>query len=214
MPGTPGGPQSPTGSGPGQPSGSDQETGGDGDDGEGTGFPDDTADAGSESGSGSGSGAGGDDEPSFDEPTFEESATASTSRSRPVLDQRTLEELEEMLERELGTFDGTVMQEQRGLEDRAGGAESDGSGSRPSVVFSPFPGGQAGSEGGTGQSSIPDVRATTTGAASDDSNVPPPHPDDDIVARQLREAAIAESDPTVKERLWAEYYRYTGRSAP
>ena len=32
--------------------------------------------------------------------------------------------------------------------------------------------------------------------------------DDDIIARQLREAALQESDPELKEKLWAEYQRY------
>ena len=32
--------------------------------------------------------------------------------------------------------------------------------------------------------------------------------DDDIVARQLREAAMAEEDPELREKLWDEYRRY------
>ncbi|MDH5737778.1 MAG: hypothetical protein OEZ23_05675, partial [Gammaproteobacteria bacterium] len=32
--------------------------------------------------------------------------------------------------------------------------------------------------------------------------------DDDIVARQLREAAVAETDPELKAKLWEEYHRY------
>jgi hypothetical protein len=32
--------------------------------------------------------------------------------------------------------------------------------------------------------------------------------DDDIVARQLREAAMAEEDPAIREKLWEEYRRY------
>lgn len=32
--------------------------------------------------------------------------------------------------------------------------------------------------------------------------------DDDIIARQLREAALQESDPELKEKIWAEYQRY------
>lgn len=32
--------------------------------------------------------------------------------------------------------------------------------------------------------------------------------DDDIVARQLREAAMAETDPALREKLWDEYKRY------
>ena len=33
---------------------------------------------------------------------------------------------------------------------------------------------------------------------------------DDIVARQLREAAVAEDDPVLRERLWEEYRKYKG----
>jgi len=36
--------------------------------------------------------------------------------------------------------------------------------------------------------------------------------DDDIVARQLREAAMAEKDPELRERLWDEYRRYKSSS--
>jgi hypothetical protein len=34
--------------------------------------------------------------------------------------------------------------------------------------------------------------------------------DDDIIARQLREAAINEPDPELREKLWEEYRRYKG----
>lgn len=36
--------------------------------------------------------------------------------------------------------------------------------------------------------------------------------DDDVVARQIREAAMREPDPELRERLWDEYRRYTGLS--
>ena len=32
--------------------------------------------------------------------------------------------------------------------------------------------------------------------------------DDDIVARQLREAAMKEEDPELREKLWDEYRKY------
>jgi hypothetical protein len=32
--------------------------------------------------------------------------------------------------------------------------------------------------------------------------------DDDVVARQLREAAMAETDPELREKLWQEYRLY------
>ena len=41
--------------------------------------------------------------------------------------------------------------------------------------------------------------------------LPPDRPDardDDVVARQLREAAMAEKDPELRESLWEEYRRY------
>jgi hypothetical protein len=31
---------------------------------------------------------------------------------------------------------------------------------------------------------------------------------EDIVAKQLREAALAEDDPVLRERLWEEYRKY------
>jgi hypothetical protein len=34
--------------------------------------------------------------------------------------------------------------------------------------------------------------------------------DDDIIARQLREAALAENDPVLRDRLWEEYRKYSG----
>lgn len=34
--------------------------------------------------------------------------------------------------------------------------------------------------------------------------------DDDIVARQIREAAVKEEDPGLREKLWAEYRTYKG----
>jgi hypothetical protein len=39
------------------------------------------------------------------------------------------------------------------------------------------------------------------------SGIPDGH-DDDIVARQLREAAMKEIDPELREKLWQEYKRY------
>jgi hypothetical protein len=35
---------------------------------------------------------------------------------------------------------------------------------------------------------------------------------DDVVARQLREAAMREPDPELREKLWDEYRKYTGLS--
>ena len=50
---------------------------------------------------------------------------------------------------------------------------------------------------------------------TEDATVPPPADvgdghDDDVVARQIREAAMKEEDPALREKLWEEYRRYKG----
>ena len=37
---------------------------------------------------------------------------------------------------------------------------------------------------------------------------------DDVVARQIREAAMREDDPVVRDKLWEEYRRYKGIEVP
>jgi hypothetical protein len=49
------------------------------------------------------------------------------------------------------------------------------------------------------------------GGGSGPNTVPADIPDgrdDDIVARQLREAAMQEQDPELREKLWEEYRNY------
>ena len=62
--------------------------------------------------------------------------------------------------------------------------------------------------GGGGASSMP----------RDTAKYPPPGDipssnDDDVVARQLREAALREPYPAVREKLWDEYRKYKGVSS-
>lgn len=48
-------------------------------------------------------------------------------------------------------------------------------------------------------------------APSDNGNVPddiPPSANDDIIAQQLRQAALDETDPATRAKLWNEYRRY------
>ena len=54
---------------------------------------------------------------------------------------------------------------------------------------------------------------------TDGAKYPPPTDipngnDDDVVARQLREAAMREPDPAIREKLWAEYRKYKGIAEP
>ena len=82
--------------------------------------------------------------------------------------------------------------EQGGSEggDRATGGSRDG-------------GGEGGGQGGGGE-----IQGAPSGQ---DPRVPPDvgdGRDDDIVARQIREAAMKEEDPELREKLWDEYREY------
>jgi hypothetical protein len=65
-------------------------------------------------------------------------------------------------------------------------------------------------------------RGTTGGRGAppiDGAKYPPPPDipngnDDDVVARQLREAAMREPDPAIREKLWTEYRKYKGIAEP
>ena len=63
------------------------------------------------------------------------------------------------------------------------------------------------------------MTAPVEGGPATDDAIPVPRDvgdgkDDDVVARQLREAAMKEKDPVLREKLWQEYREYkkgTGR---
>jgi hypothetical protein len=52
-----------------------------------------------------------------------------------------------------------------------------------------------------------ETRQQAAGPAPIPEDIPSPQ-GDDIVAKQLREAAAAEQDPALREKLWDEYKRY------
>lgn len=63
-------------------------------------------------------------------------------------------------------------------------------------------GGRSGGGGGYGGGAMGGNGPTTAPADIPDGS------DDDIVARQLREAAMKETDPELREKLWQEYRNY------
>ncbi len=70
-------------------------------------------------------------------------------------------------------------------------------------------------ESGASPSSVLTSSQPQTPGAPPTETFPPPDDipsgrDDDVVARQLREAAMAEPDPELREALWQEYRNYTG----
>jgi hypothetical protein len=119
------------------------------------------------------------------------------------------------LEQSIGGFDEVLMEEQQeissvGRNTEGFGGEMEGDGGI--------------SLGEQGMSTGGIVVANTTGISAsspvDDlsqeeirARTPEDIPitaDDDIIARQLREAALAEDDPELRERLWEEYRKYRG----
>jgi hypothetical protein len=94
-----------------------------------------------------------------------------------------------------------------------GEGEGEGGGGYPSggVSGGGSPGEMPSDEAGGG---VP-ARAGGGGGAAE---IPPGVPDgsdDDIVARQLRELAMKEKDPALREKLWQEYIAYkTGTGGP
>lgn len=124
--------------------------------------------------------------------------------------------LDEALRRGYETFDGFILSERERAQN-----ESNAAGSAQ-------PGGDAGGGGSAqAQPQILTEAGTPSGAVvSQPSASSPPPPsqtfpppedipsgrDDDVVARQLREAAMSEPDPELREALWDEYRNYTGIS--
>jgi hypothetical protein len=126
----------------------------------------------------------------------------------------------------LQEIDGGIMAERSEIKTRAGGVPGDGSEQRAGGAM----------QGNTGSSRV--EGGTTGSAAGNPSDMPggmpdgipnvskaprAPHKgagipndvadarDDDIISRQLREAAMQEEDPEIREKLWADYRRYKGR---
>lgn len=129
------------------------------------------------------------------------------------------------LDKALESFDGEIMSEREVIMARS----NENAGKSGSSI--PMPG-SAGSSGGEtgGSEGVPgaeqggsDTPGGPIGMPRASSSPPPPvasagdipddipdAKDDDIIARQLREAAMNETDPELKEKLWDEYRRYKG----
>lgn len=134
--------------------------------------------------------------------------------------------LDAQLERGTGEFDAMILEEQaeqrRAAREQAarqspsggatsaseeGGAEEGGMADAGEYsTGGSMPGGGVG--GGIGGGGVPQNTAKYPPPA----NVPSGS-DDDVVARQLREAAMREPDPAVREKLWDEYRKYKGVSS-
>lgn len=141
-------------------------------------------------------------------------------------------ELERVLAEAMGDFDGRILDERAviiaqrgnqpgsvdGPDSAQGGGEGEGRGAsgtgrdqagRRPAPAPPPPGspqtGTASSGGSVGGGAAPTQTAEADVPIPDDVG---DGANDDVVARQLREAAMNETDPELREKLWDEYRRY------
>lgn len=131
-------------------------------------------------------------------------------------DQERAERLGRVLDESLGDFDDVLLEEQQEVASVGRNTEGfGGSGGSGGVNL----GEQAGDGSGSSVAVVNDAmapRESPTAGMSDQEvreRTPEDVPmvaDDDIIARQLREAALAEEDPELRERLWEEYRKYKG----
>jgi hypothetical protein len=127
------------------------------------------------------------------------------------------------LEKSLTEFDGMLLREQQVLEEKraeaeaAGGSAGGTSGASGGGKAFPAEGAPSQAEAGTDRSGGGGAGASQPEGEEEPldeemaSRVPSDvgdGSDDDIVARQLREAAMKEEDPELREKLWDEYRRY------
>jgi len=123
-------------------------------------------------------------------------------------------------------FDGMILGERERVQAQADEAGSDvmsgtgsgsGNGEAPGQSGGPLiiASGPQGSTGGGIIVPTADGRQGDFGNPQNEAQYPVPDDipsanNDDVVARQLREAAMSEPDPELREKLWDEYRAYTG----
>lgn len=144
-------------------------------------------------------------------------STNGAAGSGPLTPAEQVAILDARLEQRTGEFDAMILGEQNQQRSQTrsatpppqtqplpeGGEGSAGSGEYGKGMTNS--GAQGGGIGGAGGGSVPQNTA----------KYPPPDDipsgnDDDVVARQLREAAMREPDPAIREKLWEEYRKYKG----
>ena len=189
--------------------------GGMGQDGECIGGGASSSDSDSPSESSGGAGAGGGSSEG------EESAVQGTGGAGEVAEfptessEERAERLGKELDKSIGGFDEVLMEEQgqvssvgRNTEGFGDGVEGDGGISLGQQSGRSSGGITVANNGALPESPIGDMTDEQIRERTPEDI--PVMVDDDIIARQLREAALSEEDPALRERLWEEYRKYSG----
>ncbi len=142
-------------------------------------------------------------------------------------DAESAEDLGKELDKSLGEFDESLGEEQREIAsttrdtegyDTGSGGNRGGSISLGEQAAGAMAGGSGGGGGsGSGSDAAGAVDRSDPLGGLDAQEVARRTPDDieaiiddDIVAKQLREVALSEEDPELRERYWEEYRKYKG----
>ena len=141
-------------------------------------------------------------------------------------DPEAAEQLGKELDKSLGDFDEAMGEEQREISSASRNTEGfdTGSGGNQGGTISlgeQAAGAMGGGSGGGGGTAGQDAASGEVGGGPldglDAQEIAKRTPDDieaviddDIVAKQLREAALATDDPELRERYWEEYRKYKG----
>ena len=124
--------------------------------------------------------------------------------------------LDERLRKGYETFDGFILSEREKAQNEsnaAGSAQPGADGGGGNAQYQP----QTIQEAAGDPSGVSGAPPSPSASREVAENFPAPDDipsgrDDDVVARQLREAAMREPDPELREALWDEYRNYTGLS--
>ncbi len=122
--------------------------------------------------------------------------------------------LDERLRRGYETFDGFILGERERAQNESNAAGSVAIGGVAGGQRQPQTMEEASAAAATA-GAVAAVGSPPTASGEPQEAFPPPEDipsgrDDDVVARQLREAAMTEPDPELREALWEEYRNYTG----
>lgn len=162
-----------------------------------------------------------------------ESANGALPPLKPLTDDESITRLDGELQQEITKFDGMILREQERVRERgqergadlpadgpAGGEpggdadEYEATGDQQTAITEPPapPGGAQEASGGGTQPDLPTQSRDGEYQSKDKvAEIPPDIPDgsdDDVVARQIREAAMRETDPKLRKKLWDEYRKY------
>ncbi len=138
-------------------------------------------------------------------------------------------ELDQKLDRSMGDFDGMILSEREYIQTRGAraGSEREVEAAATGPLFddvlngqrdSSLPSPQTAEASSSGTASMPVVNskqrqgdyAKANAVFTPPADIPSGN-DDDVVARQIREAAMQEPDPALREKLWQEYRKYKNK---